>query len=103
MSTATSTALPMPPAVNASSRDGIYMTAIHEAPPRGLTYSDALRRLSETGPNEHVPARKSNSLLAWVLRLIADPRRSVTRAIEAAGERPGNAGATCGVAARTKM
>ena len=49
------------------------MTAAPEAPPRGLTSSDALRRLRETGPNELVPARKSNSLLAWAIRLIADP------------------------------
>src|SRR5690348_11744207 len=51
----------------------VYMTVASEAPPRGLTSSDAQRRLRETGPNELVPARKSNSLLAWVLRLIADP------------------------------
>jgi Ca2+-transporting ATPase len=49
------------------------MRVAPEAPPRGLTSSDALRRLRETGPNELVPARKSNSLLAWILRLIADP------------------------------
>lgn len=49
------------------------MTAAPEAPPRGLTSSDALRRLRETGPNQLVPARKSNSLLSWIMRLIADP------------------------------
>ena len=49
------------------------MTVVPQTRERGLTSSEALRLLHETGPNELVPARKSNTLLGWVLRLVADP------------------------------